>query len=160
MRQHHKRRCCETPRDRQAMAIFARCCRVIYFPSWLVRWLDSASQPSLLERMDGEQFGLVSPKIGQHPPAMLKPRRQQSPLAVFIISRAIALSLAVVVMVPPATNAAPPRKVAMVEGITEYRFDNGLREVMTHLADAMADIVFAQHLPRGTGHAVLLRLAR
>ena len=44
-----------------------------------------------------------------------------------ILLRALCLSLIAVAPIAAARADAPPKKVATVEGITEYRFDNGLR---------------------------------
>src|SRR5690242_19987886 len=45
----------------------------------------------------------------------------------FNTSLYLALALAAGAWSQPSAEAAPPRKVASVEGITEYQFDNGLR---------------------------------
>ena len=39
----------------------------------------------------------------------------------------LGLALAAGMLFQPSTDAAPPRKIASVEGITEYQYDNGLR---------------------------------
>src|SRR6478736_9972194 len=76
---------------------------------------------------------ICSVKLGLNPPGrlvMFRGMKSQSCLiscSSLNLGLRFALALAGGVLFHPSAEAAPPRKVTSVEGITEYQFDNGLR---------------------------------
>src|SRR6478736_5460533 len=76
---------------------------------------------------------ICSVKLGLNPPGRLVMFRGMKSQSCLISNSSLnlglrfALALASGVLFHPPAEAAPPRKAASVEGITEYQFDNGLR---------------------------------
>src|SRR6478735_9142820 len=79
---------------------------------------------------------ICSVRLGLNPPGrlvMFRGMKSQSCLiscSSLKLGLRFALTLAAGVLFHPTADAAPPRKVASVEGITEYDFDNGLRALL------------------------------
>src|SRR5439155_12394997 len=76
-------------------------------------------------------LGLESGSLSHHS-LIVKTQHSCTRRSRSLAGRITALSLATMGLVPSITIAEPPapHKVATVEGITEYQFDNGLRALL------------------------------